>query len=78
MLARHVLDDGTVRYFLIDDLPVEAGGGFHAMVTTRTAVIVSEGFQREADANDWLDRQQAEQLPGHVCGTRCRRLYPRG
>jgi hypothetical protein len=78
MLMRHVLADGTVRYFLIDELPREAGGGFHAMVTTRDAVVANEGFQREADAHAWLDRQRAERLRDHVCGSQCHRLVPHG
>ncbi len=77
-MHRHVLDDGRVFYFLIDDLRQTPLGRYGAMVTTRSAVQAVDDFDSEAEALAWLDRQKAQMLVGHACGARCYRLVPAG
>jgi hypothetical protein len=67
MVHRHVLDDGQVRYCTIDELPAEAGGGFHGMVTSTEKVLAAQHFDSRQKAQEWIDGQMA----GHKCGTRC-------
>jgi hypothetical protein len=70
MLHRHVLEDGSVFYCIIDSLPVECGGGAHVMLASRKEVLESEAFEERPVAERWL----AARLASHSCGVNCHRI----
>jgi len=66
MVQRHVVR-GTIVYCILDELPPEAGGGFHALYYVPGIDRESRPFPSVREAQRWL----RSKIDRHRCGAAC-------